>query len=66
VETAIFDRGRSSLKRCAHLETCPAFPGGIGIETLYDRYYDHAECFVAPKPCQYGCESIYYRAMQFM
>jgi len=66
VETAIFDRGRSSLKRCAHLENYPGFPGGIDIETLYDLFHDHAECFVAPKPCQYGCGTICYRAMQFI
>ncbi|WP_135807094.1 NAD(P)/FAD-dependent oxidoreductase [Halorussus marinus] len=43
LDVAIFDRGRSSLKRCAHLENYPGFPAGIDIETLYDLLHDHAE-----------------------
>ncbi|WP_058991556.1 FAD-dependent oxidoreductase [Haloarcula sp. CBA1127] len=43
LDTAIYDRGRSSLKRCAYLENYLGFPDGIDIETLYDRIHDHAE-----------------------
>ncbi|EMA05531.1 hypothetical protein SAMN05443574_10865 [Haloarcula vallismortis] len=43
LDTVIYDRGRSSLKRCAYLENYLGFPAGIGIETLYDRIQDHAE-----------------------
>ncbi|MFC7204331.1 FAD-dependent oxidoreductase [Haloferax namakaokahaiae] len=51
LETAIFDRGRSSLQRCAHLENYLGFPAGIGIDTLYDLIHDHAEtagCEIVP------------------
>ncbi|MEY7849967.1 NAD(P)/FAD-dependent oxidoreductase [Natrarchaeobius sp. A-rgal3] len=51
LETAIFDRGRSSLQRLAHLENYPGFPGGIDIETFYDLLHDHAEaagCTIVP------------------
>ncbi|MFC4358420.1 FAD-dependent oxidoreductase [Halobium salinum] len=51
LDTAIFDRGRSSLQRCAHLENYLGFPAGIDIETLYGLLHDHAEeagCAVAP------------------
>ncbi len=43
LETAIFDRGRSSIKQCAYLENYLGFPGGIDIETLYGLMHDHAE-----------------------
>jgi hypothetical protein len=43
LDVAIFDRGRSSIKRCAHLENYLGFPAGIDIETLYDLIHDHAE-----------------------
>ena len=43
LDTAIYDRGRSSLKRCAYLENYLGFPAGIGVETLYDRFQHHAE-----------------------
>ncbi|EMA10510.1 thioredoxin reductase [Haloarcula marismortui ATCC 33799] len=43
LDTVIYDRGRSSLKRCAYLENYLGFPAGIDIETLYDRIQDHAE-----------------------
>lgn len=43
LDTAIFDRGRSSLRRLAHLENYLGFPGGIDIETFYELMHDHAE-----------------------
>jgi len=43
LDTAIYDRGRSSLKRCAYLENYLGFPAGIDVETLYDRFQHHAE-----------------------
>jgi hypothetical protein len=43
LETLIFDRGRSSIQRCAHLENYLGFPAGIDIETLYGLMHDHAE-----------------------
>jgi threonine dehydrogenase-like Zn-dependent dehydrogenase len=51
LETVVFDRGRSSLRRCAHLENYLGFPGGVDIETFYDLMHDHAEtagCAVVP------------------
>lgn len=42
LDTAIFDRGRSSIKRCAHLENYLGFPAGIDIETFYERLSAHA------------------------
>jgi hypothetical protein len=52
LDTAIYDRGRSSLKRCAVLENYPGFPDGIDIETMYDLLQDHAEtagCAIVPE-----------------
>jgi threonine dehydrogenase-like Zn-dependent dehydrogenase len=43
LDTVIYDRGRSSLQRCAHLENYLGFPAGIDIGTLYDLMHDHAE-----------------------
>ena len=43
LDTAVFDRGRSSIQRCAHLENYLGFPAGIDIETLYELIHDHAE-----------------------
>lgn len=51
LDTAIFDRGRSSLQRCAFLENYLGFPAGIDIETFYELIQDHAEtagCTVIP------------------
>ncbi|WP_436936064.1 NAD(P)/FAD-dependent oxidoreductase [Halovenus marina] len=50
LETVIFDRGRSSLKQCAHLENYLGFPAGIDIETFYDLIHDHADAA--------GCEIV--------
>ncbi|WP_424018349.1 FAD-dependent oxidoreductase [Halorientalis pallida] len=36
LDTLVFDRGRSSLKRCAHLENYLGFPGGIDVATFYE------------------------------
>ncbi|MFT4883208.1 MAG: hypothetical protein ACI8U4_000709 [Natronomonas sp.] len=43
LETVIFDRGRSSIKRCAYLENYLGFPEGIDIETFYDLMHDHVD-----------------------
>ncbi|SDZ77924.1 Pyridine nucleotide-disulphide oxidoreductase [Haloplanus vescus] len=43
LDTVIFDRGRSSIQRCAFLENYLGFPGGIDVETLYGLMHDHAE-----------------------
>lgn len=43
LDTVIFDRGRSSIKRCAHLENYLGFPAGIDIETFYGLMHDHVE-----------------------
>lgn len=43
LDTMIFDRGNSSLARCAYLENYLGFPAGIDIETMYDLMHDHAE-----------------------
>ncbi|MFC6824570.1 NAD(P)/FAD-dependent oxidoreductase [Halopelagius fulvigenes] len=50
LKTAVFDRGNSSLRRCAYLENYPGFPAGIDVETLYGLLHDHAE--------EAGCEVI--------
>jgi len=50
LDVAVFDRGRSSISRCAHLENYLGFPAGIDIETLYDLIHDHAE--------RAGCEIV--------
>jgi len=50
LETAVFDRGRSSIQRCAYLENYLGFPAGIDIETLYALMHDHAE--------EAGCEIV--------
>ncbi|ELZ05556.1 NAD(P)/FAD-dependent oxidoreductase [Natrialba asiatica] len=42
LETVIFDRGRSSIQRCAYLENYLGFPAGVDIETLYGLMHDHA------------------------
>ncbi|WP_435072906.1 FAD-dependent oxidoreductase [Halorubrum sp. HHNYT27] len=43
LDVAVFDRGRSSLARCAHLENYPGFPAGIDVETFADLLRAHAE-----------------------
>lgn len=51
LDTLIFDRGRSSIQRCAHLENYLGFPAGIDIETFYELIHDHAEaagCEIVP------------------
>jgi threonine dehydrogenase-like Zn-dependent dehydrogenase len=51
LDTVIFDRGRSSLRRCAHLENYLGFPAGIDVETFYGLIHDHAAaagCEVVP------------------
>jgi hypothetical protein len=41
LDTVIFDRGNSSLRRCAFLENYLGFPAGIDIETFYELIHDH-------------------------
>ena len=51
LDTAVFDRGRSSIQRCAFLENYLGFPQGVDIETFYDLIHDHAEtagCTIIP------------------
>lgn len=43
LEVVVFDRGRSSLQRCAHLENYPGFPRGIDVETFYGLLHEHVE-----------------------
>ncbi|MCO8267868.1 NAD(P)/FAD-dependent oxidoreductase [Haloferax sp. AB510] len=52
LDTVVFDRGRSSLQRCAYLENYLGFPGGIDIETFYELIHDHVEeagCDLVPE-----------------
>jgi hypothetical protein len=52
LDAALFDRGNSSLRRCAHLENYLGFPGGIDVETLYDLMHAHAReagCDIVPE-----------------
>ncbi|MFD1643783.1 NAD(P)/FAD-dependent oxidoreductase [Halohasta litorea] len=51
LDTAIFDRGRSSIQRCGYLENYLGFPAGVDIGTFYKLIHDHAEtagCTVIP------------------
>ncbi|NHX36293.1 MULTISPECIES: FAD-dependent oxidoreductase [Halolamina] len=51
LETEIFDRGRSSIQQCAHLENYLGFPGGIDVATFGDLIHDQAEsagCAIVP------------------
>ena len=50
LDTVVFDRGNSSLRRCAYLENYLGFPAGIDIETFYDLMHAHAEAA--------GCEIV--------
>jgi len=43
LDTVVFDRGRSSLARCAVLENYLGFPGGVDVGTFYDLAHDHVE-----------------------
>jgi len=43
LDTAIFDRGRSSLRHCAHLRNVPGFPAGVDVETFYDLLHDQVD-----------------------
>ncbi|ELZ44502.1 thioredoxin reductase [Halorubrum coriense DSM 10284] len=43
LDVAVFDRGRSSLARCAHLENYPGFPAGVDVGTLSDLFRAQAE-----------------------
>ncbi|WP_049985242.1 FAD-dependent oxidoreductase [Halobellus rufus] len=42
LDVAVFDRGNSSLRRCAYLENYLGFPAGIDVETFYALLHDHA------------------------
>ncbi|WP_144923985.1 FAD-dependent oxidoreductase [Halorubrum salsamenti] len=42
-DVAVFDRGRSSIARCAHLGNYLGFPAGIDVETFYDLLHDHVD-----------------------
>ncbi|KPN30882.1 alkyl hydroperoxide reductase subunit F [Halolamina pelagica] len=51
LDTVVFDRGRSSIQRCAHIENYLGFPSGIDIGTFYDLMHDHVEeagCTLVP------------------
>lgn len=41
LETVVFDRGRSSLRRCGYLENFLGFPAGIDVETFYGLIHGH-------------------------
>ncbi|WP_096393747.1 FAD-dependent oxidoreductase [Halorubrum trapanicum] len=43
LDVAVFDRGRSSLAQCAHLENYPGFPAGIDAGTLAELMREQAE-----------------------
>lgn len=43
LDTTVFDRGQSSLQRCAYLENYLGFPAGIDVATFYDLIHDHVE-----------------------
>ena len=41
LDTAVFDRGRSSIRECAHLENYLGFPAGVDPKTLYGLMHAH-------------------------
>ncbi len=41
LDTLVFDRGRSSIRECAHLENYLGFPAGVDPETLYGLVHAH-------------------------
>jgi hypothetical protein len=43
LDVRVFDCGRSSLRRCAHLGNYLGFPAGIDVETFYALAHDHVE-----------------------
>ncbi|WP_435332530.1 FAD-dependent oxidoreductase [Haloarchaeobius sp. TZWWS8] len=43
LDTVVFDRGNSSLRRCASLENYLGFPGGVDIDTALGLFHDHVE-----------------------
>jgi hypothetical protein len=40
-DTVVFDRGRSSIRKCAYLENYLGFPDGVDVETFYGLMHDH-------------------------
>jgi succinate dehydrogenase/fumarate reductase flavoprotein subunit len=42
-DTVVFDRGRSSIRRCGYLENYLGFPGGIDIDAFYSLMHDHVD-----------------------
>lgn len=52
LRTVVFDRGQSSLRRCAFLENYLGFPAGIGVDTFYELIHRHvtdAGCDLRPE-----------------
>lgn len=41
LSTVVFDRGSSSLRRCAYLENFLGFPAGVDIDLFYELAHDH-------------------------
>ena len=50
LDAVIFDRGRSSIRRCGYLENYLGFPAGVDVDTFYELIHDHAE--------EAGCELV--------
>ncbi|UVE52286.1 FAD-dependent oxidoreductase (plasmid) [Haloferax larsenii] len=50
LNVVIFDRGNSSLRRCAFLENYLGFPAGIDIQTFYELMHAHV--------ADVGCEMV--------
>ncbi|WP_323676138.1 FAD-dependent oxidoreductase [Halorubellus sp. PRR65] len=41
LETVVFDRGSSALRRCAYLENYLGFPGGVDVDVFHDLMHAH-------------------------
>ena len=41
LETVVFDRGSSALRRCAYLENYLGFPGGVDVDVFHDLVHAH-------------------------
>lgn len=43
LDTVVFDKGNSALRRCAYLENYLGFPAGVDIDVFHDLMHEHVE-----------------------
>lgn len=54
LDTVVFDRGTAALRRAAYIENYLGFPGGVGIDLLYDLMHDH----LVEVGCEYDADLV--------